>query len=81
MGPGKKSTAQVSQGAAPQTGDSPKFQYIPIDSVVASSRVRSGINIESDCFKALMESIKARGILSFIQVRLPDRKYDADEMR
>jgi hypothetical protein len=48
MSPSKKSTKQVNNTVAPQTGDSPEFLQIPIDSIVASSQVRSGINIEND---------------------------------
>ncbi len=75
MGPSKKSAKQVSNGAAQQTGESPEFLQIPIDSIVASSQIRSGINIESDSFKALVESIKTRGILEPILLTPSDGTY------
>lgn len=59
MNEGKKGKNQASDVA----GEATEFQYIPIDNIITSPQVRSGVNIESDSFKALMESIKTRGIL------------------
>ena len=44
-------------------GTEPEFQYIPVTSIEVTEQVRSNINTDSDSFKALMQSIKDRGIL------------------
>ncbi|MCX5816159.1 MAG: hypothetical protein NTX75_07950 [Proteobacteria bacterium] len=44
--------------------ESPEFLYLPLESIIVEEQIRSGIDTESDSFKALMESIKDRGILS-----------------
>ena len=44
-------------------GTEPEFQYIPVSNVEVMEQVRSNINTDSDSFKALVQSIKDRGIL------------------
>ena len=41
----------------------PEFIYVPIGNIVVLEQVRSNINIETDSFKSLIQSIKDKGIL------------------
>ena len=41
----------------------PEFLYVPIGNIVVLEQVRSNINIETDSFKSLVQSIKDKGIL------------------
>ena len=50
----------------------PEFLYVPIGNIVVLEQVRSNINIESDSFKSLMQSIKDKGILEPLLVTGPD---------
>jgi len=36
---------------------SPEFMYLPLEDIIVEEQIRSGINTESESFKALMESI------------------------
>jgi ParB family transcriptional regulator, chromosome partitioning protein len=45
------------------TSVNPEFLYVPIGNIVVMDQVRSNINIESDSFKSLVQSIKDKGIL------------------
>ena len=49
--------------ATKKTSVSPEFLYIPVGNIVVLEQVRSNINIETDSFKSLMQSIKDKGIL------------------
>jgi ParB family transcriptional regulator, chromosome partitioning protein len=40
-----------------------EFLYIPVEKIVVMEQVRSNIDIETDSFKSLMQSIKDKGIL------------------
>ena len=50
--------------ATKKTSVNPEFLYIPVGNIVVLEQVRSNINIETDSFKSLMQSIKDKGILS-----------------
>ncbi|MCX5816736.1 MAG: ParB/RepB/Spo0J family partition protein, partial [Proteobacteria bacterium] len=54
---------------------SPEFMYLPLESIIVEEQIRSGIDTESESFKALMESIKDRGVLEPILVTPKDGKY------
>jgi hypothetical protein len=49
----------------------PEFLYIPVGNIVVLEQVRSNINIETDSFKSLMQSIKDKGILEPLLVTGP----------
>ena len=49
--------------ATKKTSVNPEFLYIPVGNIVVLEQVRSNINIETDSFKSLMQSIKDKGIL------------------
>ncbi|MCX5806180.1 MAG: ParB/RepB/Spo0J family partition protein [Proteobacteria bacterium] len=61
--------------ATKKTVESPEFMYLPLESIIVEEQVRSGIDTESDSFKALMESIKDRGVLEPVLVTPKDGKY------
>ena len=52
--------------------ENPEFLYIPTANIVVLEQVRSNINIESDSFKSLMQSIKDKGILEPLLVTGPE---------
>ncbi|MCX5810296.1 MAG: ParB/RepB/Spo0J family partition protein [Proteobacteria bacterium] len=54
---------------------SPEFLYLPLDSIIVEEQIRSGIDTESESFKALMESIKERGVIEPIIVTPRGDKY------
>ena len=49
--------------ATRKTSANPEFLYISVDKIVVLEQVRSNIDIETDSFKSLMQSIKDKGIL------------------
>ncbi|MCX5806147.1 MAG: ParB/RepB/Spo0J family partition protein, partial [Proteobacteria bacterium] len=49
--------------ATKKTTVNPEFMYISLDKIVVMAQVRSNIDIETDSFKSLMQSIKDKGIL------------------
>ena len=49
--------------ATKKTSVNPEFLYVPIGNIVVLEQVRSTISTESDSFKALVQSIKDKGIL------------------
>jgi ParB-like chromosome segregation protein Spo0J len=55
--------------------ESPEFTYLLLGNILVEEQVRSGIDTESEPFKALMESIKNRGILEPVLVTPKDGKY------
>jgi ParB family chromosome partitioning protein len=55
--------------------ESLEFMYLPLESIIVEEQIRSGIDTESDSFKALMESIKDRGVLEPVLVTPKDGKY------
>ena len=54
---------------------SPEFMYLPLESIIVEEQIRSGIDTEGEFFKALMESIKDRGVLEPVLVTPKDGKY------
>ena len=58
--------------ATKKTSVNPEFLYIPVGNIVVLEQVRSNINIETDSFKSLMQSIKDKGILEPLLVTGPD---------
>ena len=42
--------------ATKKTSVNPEFLYVPIGNIVVMEQVRSNVNIESDSFKALVQS-------------------------
>jgi ParB family transcriptional regulator, chromosome partitioning protein len=61
--------------ATKKTVESPEFLYLPLESIIVEEQIRSIIDTESDSFKALMESIKDRGVLEPVLVTPKDGKY------
>ncbi|MCX5816379.1 MAG: ParB/RepB/Spo0J family partition protein [Proteobacteria bacterium] len=55
--------------------ESPEFMYLPLESILVEEQIRSSIDTESESFKALMESIKDRGVLEPVLVTPKDGKY------
>ncbi|MCX5812240.1 MAG: ParB/RepB/Spo0J family partition protein [Proteobacteria bacterium] len=55
--------------------ESPEFMYLPLESIIVEEQIRSGINTEGESFKALMESIRDRGVLEPALVTQKDGKY------
>ena len=52
--------------ATEETIESPEFIYLPLESIIVEEQIRSGIDTESESFKALMESIIERGVLNSV---------------
>jgi ParB family chromosome partitioning protein len=52
-----------------------EFLYLPLGDILIEEQVRSSIDTESDSFKALMSSIKDRGVLEPVLVTPKDGKY------
>jgi ParB family chromosome partitioning protein len=50
----------------------PEFLYISVDKIVVLEQVRSSIDIETDSFKSLVQSIKDKGILEPLIVTAQD---------
>ncbi|MCX5808094.1 MAG: ParB/RepB/Spo0J family partition protein [Proteobacteria bacterium] len=61
--------------AAEETVESPEFMYLPLGDIIVEEQIRSSIDTESDSFKALMESIKERGVIEPIIVTPRGDKY------
>jgi len=61
--------------ATKKTVESPEFLYLPQEGIIVEEQIRSGIDTEGESFKALMESIKDRGILEPVLVTPKDGKY------
>ena len=58
--------------ATKKTSVNPEFLYVSIGNIVVLEQVRSNVNIESDSFKALAQSIKDKGILEPLLVTKGD---------
>jgi ParB family chromosome partitioning protein len=54
---------------------SQEFMYLPLGRIIVEEQIRSGIDMESESFKALMESIKDRGVLEPLLVTPKDGNY------
>ncbi|MCX5817140.1 MAG: ParB/RepB/Spo0J family partition protein [Proteobacteria bacterium] len=61
--------------AEQEKNGSPEFMYLPLEDIIVEEQIRSGIDTESESFKALMESIKERGVLEPVLVTPKDGKY------
>jgi len=61
--------------AQKKTVENTEFLYLSLESIIVEEQIRSGIDGESDSFKALMESIKNRGVLEPVLVTPKDGKY------
>jgi ParB family transcriptional regulator, chromosome partitioning protein len=62
--------------ATKKTGVSAEFLYVPTSNITVLEQVRSNVNIESDSFKSLMQSINDRGIIEpLIVTAQEDGKY------
>ncbi len=53
----------------------PEFLYLPLGSILVEEQVRTTIDTTSESFKALMESIRDRGVLEPVLVTPKDDKY------
>ena len=58
-----------------ETVENPEFMHLPLDSIIVEEQIRSRINAEGESFKALMESIKERGVIEPIIVTPRGDKY------
>ena len=58
-----------------ETVENPEFMYLPLESIIVEEQIRSRINAEGESFKALMESIKERGVIEPIIVTPRGDKY------
>ena len=45
---------------------SPEFVYLPLESIIVEEQIRSSVDTEGESFKALMASIKDRGVLNSV---------------
>ncbi|MBE3086257.1 MAG: hypothetical protein IMZ64_08575 [Bacteroidetes bacterium] len=45
---------------------SPEFMYLPLESIIVEEQIRSSVDTEGESFKALMASIKDRGVLNSV---------------
>ena len=61
-------TEQVKNG-------SPEFMHLPLGSIIVEEQIRSGIDTEGESFKALVESVKDRGVLEPVIVMPKEDKY------
>ena len=58
-----------------EKAESPEFLYLPLESIIVEEQIRSSVDTEGESFKALMESIKDRGVLEPVLVTPKDGKY------
>jgi len=61
--------------ATKKTVENPEFLYLSLGDIIVEEQIRSGIDTESDSFKALMQSIKDKGVLEPVLVTPKDGKY------
>jgi ParB family chromosome partitioning protein len=54
---------------------SPEFMHLPLGSIIVEEQIRSSVDAEGESFKALMASIKDRGVLEPALVTPRDSKY------
>ncbi|MCX5805824.1 MAG: ParB/RepB/Spo0J family partition protein [Proteobacteria bacterium] len=55
--------------------ESPEFLYLPLGSIIVEEQIRSAVDTTSESFKALMSSIKDKGVLEPVLVTQKDDKY------
>jgi ParB-like chromosome segregation protein Spo0J len=58
-----------------KTTESQEFMYLSMGDIAVEEQIRSKIDMQSESFKALMESIRDRGILEPVLVTPKDGKY------
>jgi len=61
--------------AAEETVENPEFMHLPLDSIIVEEQIRSRINAEGESFRALIESIKERGVIEPVIVTPRNDKY------
>jgi ParB family chromosome partitioning protein len=61
--------------ATKKTGENPEFLYLPLGNIIVEEQIRSSIDTTSESFKALMESIKDKGVLEPVLVTQKDSSY------
>ncbi len=61
--------------ATKKTTESPEFLYMSLGSIIVEEQIRSKIDTTKEPFKALMESIRDRGVLEPVLVTPRDDKY------
>ena len=61
--------------AKKKTVENPEFLYLSLGDIIVEEQIRSGIDTETESFKALIESIKDRGVLEPVLVTPKDGKY------
>ncbi len=61
--------------ATKKTAESPEFLHLPLGSIIVEEQIRSKIDMTSESFKSLMESINDRGVLEPVLVTQKDDKY------
>ena len=54
---------EIDQEEARKKAQAQEFLYVPLNQIVVSQQIRQNIDTTAESFKALMESIKARGVL------------------
>ena len=55
--------------------ESQEFLYLPLGSIIVEEQIRSSIDTTSESFKALVESIRDKGVLEPVLVTPKDDKY------
>lgn len=58
--------------ATTKTTEKHEFMYIPVEKIAVSEQVRSNIDIETESFKSLVQSVKDKGILEPLIVTAQD---------
>ena len=58
-----------------ETVENPEFMYLSLESIIVEEQIRSSVDTEGESFKALMASIKDRGVLEPALVTPKDDKY------
>jgi ParB family transcriptional regulator, chromosome partitioning protein len=61
--------------ATKKTVENPEFLYLSLGSIIVEEQIRSAVDTTSESFKALMSSIKDKGVLEPILVTEKDDKY------
>jgi ParB family transcriptional regulator, chromosome partitioning protein len=61
--------------AAKKTAETPEFMYLPLGDIIIEEQIRSKIDTESESFKALVKSIRDKGVLEPVLVTPKDDKY------
>ncbi|MCX5805582.1 MAG: ParB/RepB/Spo0J family partition protein [Proteobacteria bacterium] len=61
--------------ATKKTVESPEFLYLPLGSIIVEEQIRSAVDTTSESFKALMLSIKDKGVLEPVLVTQKGDKY------